>query len=335
MNSWLSRLGLLIVSCLFSLLLLEALLRLGVIPSFVHLRNTPIGSTHPKKKILILGDSFIDRRGALNDFLDQAFKPLEIQALNTAYAGMGPKEYLAEFSVNIDRYAPDMVFLSIFVGNDFVGALPFSESSSHVWNEFKRTVRPIAKKFYLYHFYQEINFYFKSSWMLRLQSPISEINQLIGEGKMNPYLFVNAASIPNVFLENLIILPNSPKTTIMLAEFKKILDQINTECRKRNIPWMMVVFPESAQLSEQHYRFIESLGYKMDPQILSSRNPQIWLQNYCEVTKIPCHDFTQDFEKEDAESLYRPYDVHLNEQGASFAAHRILEFIKLVEAKKD
>ena len=321
----------LVTSFLLVLAAFEGLLRWEIV-AIAHQRHLERQGDieAPRRKLLILGDSFFDRRTELNDFLVERLAPRKFEVLNLATSGMGPVQYLWELQAYGSAFDPDVVLLSYYIGNDLTDVQYHLQALSAQDSGLKAQLRPMVRKLYTYHFFKEKREALRirqfDAKRMRAQGIDEKWIELASQHEINPSLLELAIQHPRYLLDNVLMDSDANMEAWMTIE--ETLDRIHALCQRLGAELLIVVFPRSIQIDDSHFAFFSDLGFELDEQTLASTRPQNLLEEYCQSRELSCLDLLPPFRARTGEDLYRINDDHLNELGNEAAAQGIAEWIR-------
>lgn len=308
-----------------SLLLLEGALRGGAVDNRYYRRSRTDGNPNPGAiRILILGDSFINKWGKGESVYEKLlgdFGPKGPRFLNTADGGMGPSDYELQMQLFAKGFRPHLVVLFYYAGNDLTNEQYRRPSSSPV----KRFLKPFLVKFYLFHFFNEVEERLENRRAAPAAAPLA------GNRPKNPWLLKLALEKPHYILDN--VLMETRENQGAWEKVKSILERIDDQSKQMKARLAVVVFPHTAQVNRSHFAFFEGLGFRVSERTLSSDRPQALLKAFCKERQIPFLDLLPDFWTRSGEEFYRENDDHLNERGSRFAEKQIFHFMRGLAAE--
>jgi len=236
----------------------------------------------------------------------------QFQVINMGIPGTSPKDYLALFINEGVQLNPDMVMISLFIGNDFLEA-----------------ERAVDKR-ELYTYSHVLSFF---NYIVKLQQKY--------EGKIytakSQYVDTNPTIAPDKFLDiqtgrgDIFIKGNSDFFTAFDNQINYIR-QIKKICDSRNIKLLVMIIPDENQINpELQKQVIAKL--KIDPQQIDIRQLNQAMATVFTQYNIPYIDLLDTFLAESKqESLYKLRDTHWNIAGNRVAAQAITP--KIIEQMK-
>ncbi len=316
------------ITVLLGLLVIEAALRLGVIRNEYRAHVAIEGERrHPRQRLLILGDSFVYKGGELSNALVQGLAPHGFQVLNLARSGTGPLHYLYELEDIGLGFRPDVVMVSYYVGNDLTDVQyrpHFRIERAGRGAKWKRAARLL----FFYHFVTE--FWDRAmpryDWEAMRRIGIDE--ELIALAKenrrVNPGLLRAGVERPNYLLDNLLI--DTDENRAAWDTVTRVLDRILQESRWVGAELVMVIMPQTLQVSDDHVAFYQRMKLRLDDRVRTSDRPQALLRDFCQARRIRCLDLLPVFRRRH-DRLYLELDDHLNRGGNTVAADAITQFL--------
>lgn len=319
---------------LLGLIVLESVLRLGLLENKTFTRNLPDGAKKdPRHKILVLGDSFIDKWDPTRSpypLLLKNLAPYRVQALNLGEGGLGPVDYLIEMQARGVRFRPDIVLLSYYVGND-LSNVQYRNGTG--WKDRMREfLRPFLARLYIYKFYQDKTahlFAHLSFKFHRRQESVTRPEEVRVKGNelINPWYYELSRNKNNFLLDNLLIETEDSQKAWEKA--RGALREIRRLSRKGRADFLIVIFPSTLQVDRSHLPFFRKVNFKLDRRIFTSERPQALLNEFCREEGIPCLDLLPAFRAHrGGPALYTPNDEHLNPEGCAFSGKLILQFLR-------
>lgn len=309
----------------------ECALRVGLLESRHYTHVSSRGErTTPTTKLLILGDSFLDRRTRIHALLEEEFEILGVEFLNLAVSGMGPLEYLWELEAYGRSFAPDIVLLSFYVGND-VSDIQYRLEADPDFARgqgLKDRLRPLIRNSYLYQFLKEkrealrIRRLDEQKFLRRGIDP--ELLQAARSLEINPSLLELAIRRPHYLLDGVLL--ETEQNARAWQRITEIFDRIRALSDEIAAELIVVIFPHTIQLDASHFPFFAELGFELDERSLSSTRPQSAMLGYCEKNGLRCLDLLPAFRSASNEELYRLRDDHLSVAGEVLSARAIVEF---------
>ena len=292
---------------------------------------------YPKKKpagvirIVGLGDSFNWAGGYENNYwtktemdLQKSLGKNKVEILNQGTSQIGPAyllKLLKQESINFD---PDVVILSIFVGNDFI------ESDSAIFRKVRfgypldiyltkvNDIFDPIRNSYLWFFCSNNMLCLKDTW-LKKQEGKSGLK--IGSISRSKFLEIERRRLDvctELFYES-----NWWRTTKKrLLEFKDFLS-------KKNILFLVVILPDEYQVEDslQNEIFVRFQDIKKNQYNFDL--PQKMLETYLKSININFLDLLPVFidKTESGEELYTLSDTHFNNAGNELAAKLVSQFL--------
>jgi hypothetical protein len=254
-------------------------------------------------RIAALGDSF-----ALGPAVPFAANYLTLlgrqlsgaEVYNFGVTGAGPREYSAVLRRDVWTFHPDLVLLSVFVGNDVTETLATP-----------RHMDPRQHSVYLL---------LTRGWRLvreqyRRNDPAPPAKRLPHQG-LSPEVFreIEARRLA-------VCLPaRAPALEKKWQRALGDLDRIVNDCRRQGVPLAVVLIPDEFQVNPQvEAEAVREAGVKGEAVDLDL--PQRRLGGFFTRRDVPCLDLAPTFRR--TPNTYAPRDTHWNARGNRLAAARI------------
>jgi hypothetical protein len=279
----------------------------------------PAQKTANKYRIVGLGDSFTfgvvpypyNFLTILEDSLNRVpFLP-ETEVINMGISSTDPPQYLSMLVEEVLPLTPDMVLLSLFVGNDIQG-------SSHAFSR---------KRKYLHHSYLLSAFYYLYIVSTSIDQKVSY--NFYGSGMT--YCDSCSTFSADKYLEierkrSYICQKDNPLLLNDIEDTLFYLRQILGICKSKNISLVVVLLPDEMQVSENLRNKVTSL-LKITSSQWDNEQPQRLLSEKMQRLGVPVISLLDPFVVHSTiePSLYIPNDSHWNIQGNVLAARLLLE----------
>jgi hypothetical protein len=260
------------------------------------------------KRVAALGDSFAV--GPAVPFSENYLTVLEnslagVEVYNFGVSGAGPREYAAILEKDVWTHRPDLVLVSLFVGNDITETLATP-----------RYLDPRQHALYLLG---------ERGWRLlreKYRQPSASENTAVRDtaSALSPQTFreVEARRLAVCF---------QPVDPAMEKKWQRALghlDAIVQGCRRRGVPLAVVLIPDEFQVNPAVLaEALAEAGVGRDR--IDVDMPQRRLRAFFAERGVPCLDLLPAFSR--AVDVYAPRDTHWNERGNRLAAGRIREWI--------
>lgn len=273
-------------------------------------------------RIISLGDSFafgivpvqynynsrIERQ--LNRKLADQGK--QFQLINMGIPGIGPQDYLALLTNEGIQLNPDMVMVSLFIGNDLLEA-----------------ERAIDKQREWYSYSYVLSFV---NYIIQVQRKYE--GQAYGS---NEYIDDKPSLSVEKFLDNQtaraqIFLKGDRESATALNNQMEYIKQIKRICDSKNIKLLVVMIPDETQINlEVRQQVLAKMN--VDPQQIDLKQPNQALAKILTQEKIPYLDLLDPVMTISKQKLlYKPRDTHWNIAGNRVAAQAITP--KIIEQMK-
>jgi hypothetical protein len=250
-------------------------------------------------RIAALGDSFAI--GPAVPFADNYLTLLErpgVEVYNFGISGAGPREYLTILRRDVWRFQPDLVLLSVFVGNDITESLATP-----------RHLDPGQHALYLL---------VQRSWRIftgRGQTSVTAGARCAGHS-LSPQAFREVEARRLAVCRHAV--PNGLEKKWQQA--LAYLADLVTECRSHGVPLAVVLIPDEFQVNPAVLRnALADAG--LGDSTIDLNLPQRRLAEFFRARAVPCLDLLPAFGR--ALDLYAPCDTHWNIRGNHRAADQV------------
>jgi hypothetical protein len=260
-------------------------------------------------RVAALGDSFAV--GPAAPFADNYLSLLErelphTEVYNFGVSGTGPREYLAILRRDVWTYRPDLVLVSVFVGNDIT--------------EWMATPRHLDPR----HFALCL-FATRTGRLIREQRRMEPSHaEAPAAERLAPGL--SDESFREVEARRLAVCLN-PAPPALERKWRRTLgylDQIITDCRQHQVPVAVVLIPDEFQVNPAVLAEALPQAY-LDRNALDLTGPQRRLVEFCARRGVPCLDLLPAFAA--VEDTYAPRDTHWNIRGNRLAASCLADWL--------
>jgi hypothetical protein len=312
---------------LLSFAMAEGAVRTGLVrdPVGEYLR---VESRHasPERRLLLLGDSFVDKRcGTFHDELLDALGDAPFEFANLAESGNGPSHDLVVLREQGGTLAPDVVVHFYYAGNDLINVIRYEppQPLPGMLGRLRDSLRPWVHRSRLYHAVTE-----------RKGRPDFDFDAMLagGEdpdlvararaGEVNPWLLLMPREEREHYLAtNLLI--ESDESRAGAGRLREVMREIAAETRALGARLLLVVFPDTVQVSRSHFEFLRRAGYHPDERMLVGDTPQRLVAEIAGELGVPILDLLPIFRAHLGEALYLPYDTHLNDRSNALAAEPV------------
>jgi hypothetical protein len=258
------------------------------------------------RRIAALGDSFAV--GAAVPFSENYLTLLQHrlsakEVCNFGVSGAGPREYLAVLRRDAWGVEPDLVLVSVFVGNDITEALPAP-----------RDLDPRCHALYLL---------CERGW--RAARERARRHGQIPDRLAAPPL--SEETYREVEARRLAVCL-TPPSAAMEKKWRRALgylDGLVADCRRRRVAVAFVLIPDEFQVNPAVLdRAVRDAG--VDRAAVDLELPQRRLSAFCGERGVPCLDLLGAFRGEP--DTYAPRDTHWNIRGNRLAAERIAAWLQ-------
>jgi hypothetical protein len=261
-------------------------------------------------RIAALGDSFAV--GPAVAFADNYLTRLQsawpgVEVYNFGVSAAGPREYRAILQRDVWAFQPDLVLVSIFVGNDITETLATP-----------RAMDPRQLSLYLL---------VTRGWLLTREN----CRQPSGLGGAKPARLPPPGLSPKLFREvearRLAVCLKVPPPSLE-KKWRRALDHLRdmvTDCRRRQVPIAMVLIPDEFQVNSAV--LADALAEaQMSRPALDLELPQRRLAAFFQQQAVPCLDLLPAFRGQP--DTFAPRDTHWNVRGNRLAASQIAAWLK-------
>jgi hypothetical protein len=257
-------------------------------------------------RIAALGDSFaVGPAVAFADnYLTRLAKEAGVEVGNFGVSGAGPREYRAILEHDVWQVQPDLVLVSIFVGNDITETLPQP-----------RHLDPRRHALYLFG---------QRAWCL-----VREHFRSGGQPLSRATPGLSPQTFKEVEARRLAVCVKGP-TPALEKKWLRILeelDRIVAGCRQRGVRVAVVLIPDEFQVNAA------VLAAALDEAGLTQEQidldlPQRRLLEFFGHRGVPCLDLLPAFRS--VQGTYAPRDTHWNVPGNALAARHIAQWVQLI-----
>ncbi len=256
-------------------------------------------------RIAALGDSFAV--GPVVPFADNYLTRLQdlipgVEVYNFGVSAAGPREYLAILRRDVWRFNPDIVLISIFIGNDITETLATP-----------RHLDPRCHSLYLLT---------TRAWRLvrerSRQENVAHVDRLSATA-LSPETYREVEARRLTVCQHPVPANVEKKWQRALMHF----DEIIAECRNREVPLAVVLIPDEFQVSAEvlttalQYAGLSTADIDLDA-------PQKRLLRWFGERNTPVIDLLPHFRER---GLYAPCDTHWNVEGNHLAADCVADWL--------
>ncbi|MEM7015890.1 MAG: SGNH/GDSL hydrolase family protein [Pseudomonadota bacterium] len=259
-------------------------------------------------RILGMGDSFaygvVPYQYNYYTLLEDELSKLEqnVELINMGIINTGPKDYYALLVNEGLELKPDMVILSIFIGNDFI-----------------EPVRELYSYSYVASFIKFVSDLFHGGFLAHGRTVYQD-----DKPTHSTEVFMNIeVATSHAFLKNYENFKNhfdaSLETLIKFAEL----------CKENNIELLFFIIPDEAQVNEALQQEVME-RFKEYPGGFDFAQPNRWLAEAFEADNIAYLDPLEPFKQATMlNTLYKPRDTHWNIAGNELAAALLYQHLSL------
>jgi hypothetical protein len=266
----------------------------------------PSARTPGVQRIVALGDSFAVGPAVpfADNYLTRLAAETGAEVGNFGVSGAGPREYLAVLERDGWRVQPDLVLVSVFVGNDITEPLPGP-----------RRLDPRRHALYLFA---------HRAWRLLRE------NWRADGAPAGPDRLTRPALTPTTFREvearrlAVCLKRSSSGLDKQWQQALRDLEGIITACRQRGVRVAVVLIPDEFQVNptvlDDALRTAGRSREEVDLEL-----PQRRLAEFCRLRGVPCLDLLPAFRA--TADTYAPRDTHWNVRGNHLAAQEIARWL--------
>jgi hypothetical protein len=266
-------------------------------------------------RIAALGDSFAV--GPAVPFADnyltlvQSAQP-DTELYNFGVSGAGPREYLTILRQHALACQPDLVLLSLFVGNDITESLP--------------TPRHLDPRRHSLYLVLDRGFHLLKERWRRSQEDGAGVSDRYAAGRLSPATFdeVEARRLA-VCLD-----PAPPGLERKWQRTFSYLNRIVTACRGQRVLIACVLIPDEFQVNPMVLEGALRTA-QIDARRVDLEGPQRRLLSFLAERGVPCLDLLPSFKG--VSSTYAPRNTHWNVYGNRLAAQRISNWLKTIRPR--
>ncbi len=294
--------------------LLEIICRVGIITNPAYERRQKLRSATGSFKVMILGDSFtVDRGGTACQLLADDLRKRGFGVLNMGREGFGPGNYLDALETQGPDYAPDLILVNYYAGNDLTDTL-FGQAKD---NSRRDRIKRIVNVLYVGELILQIRARLAQS--ARLASTQQVIQESGGrlDSTLSPFLVELARFYPDYLITNLLM--ENEDAARAWASNQAYLLRLKQIAKKLGSRLVIAGFPSTVQVSESHKDFYTNIGFRYDARLATTRESQDRLASWCQREAITFIDLLPEFRSAQPREFYLPTDDHWNSDGNVFA----------------
>jgi hypothetical protein len=259
-------------------------------------------------RVAALGDSFAV--GPAVPFTENYLTLLQqsspgVEVCNFGVSGAGPREYRAVLARDGWPVRPDLVLVSVFVGNDITEALPTP-----------RRLDPRGHALYLL---------CERGWRLACERRRQPAASAVPDRLRVPPL--SEETFRAVEARRLAVCL-APPSAAMEGKWRRALAHLEglvADCRRRRVPVAFVLIPDEFQVNPA-VRAQAVRDAQADRGALDLDLPQRRLRDFCAARGVPCLDLLPAFRE--APDAYASRDTHWNVRGNRLAAVAIADWLR-------
>lgn len=266
-------------------------------------------------RIAALGDSFAI--GPAVPFSENYLTLLEkelpgTEVYNFGVSGAGPREYLLNLQRHAFHFQPDLVLVSIFVGNDITETLALP--------------RNLDVQLFALHAFASRGIKVLRNRQARMAEPMDAAPGRCQAGTMSLEAFreVEARRLAICRLDLVESMERKWKQAFAC------LENLVTACRQRRTPLAVVLIPDELQVNpEVRIAAVRDAG--ANPDQIDLTLPQRRLQAFFVEREVPCLDLHPAFQTRPG--TYAPRDTHWNVDGNRLAAAQIAPWLRGIRGR--
>jgi hypothetical protein len=316
------------VCCGSSLLLADTLDSYKLTPGQTYgdgLRGNKLGYPGPDweiaqqpgiRRIAALGDSFaVGSAVAFSEnYLTLVGQELPAsEVLNFGVSGTGPREYAAILHQDVWAFHPDVVLVSVFIGNDIT--------------EVMATPRHLDPRRY------SLYLALTRGWRLARERCRLERAGDVPREAARAMMPMSLQSFREIEARRLVVCQVPPPAG-MEKKWQRVfasLERIDADCRARAVPLALVLIPDEFQVNAEV--LAEAMGDLQWAQSAVDLDlPQRRLRAFCAERGIACLDLKPHFEG--VAGTYAPHDTHWNARGNRLAAAVLIPWLQKTGAMR-
>lgn len=309
-----------------------------------------------KPRIAVFGDSFIEAEfSRLEDtFVEQLEKQLGgVEAVNAGVIGYGPDQVTARIEAELDRIAPDLAIVSIFVGNDF-GELARNklfrlDAAGEAVRNTPRVGPGLQKEFADAHRANarpttiRALFALAAALETKEQPDLSKLiaayidDSLARQTKdYERYVEQGDDIVDNFFVDtydaDVALFPDQPSSKWKRAAMDALFARLDRTFKAKTIPWIVMIIPDPIDVAENYDLQIDETKYPSRDRTRLTHT----VAELAEKRGIRCVNLYDTLTEKNGERLYfRHGDNHWNALGQKRAAEHVATFIRSAGLTRD
>jgi hypothetical protein len=261
-------------------------------------------------RIAALGDSFA--LGPAVPFADNYLTILEgllsdTEIYNFGVSGAGPREYHAILRRDVWRFHPDLVLMSVFVGNDVT--------------EIMATPRHLDPRRHAVYLLASHSWQLARERWRQEKTPAAQPEFTTASAALSSESFLEVEARRLAVCQNPAPLALERKWQAALAH----LDAIRVECAAHQVPLAVVLIPDEFQVNPAVLAAAWE-GSHLPDGCFERAWPQLRLRAFFADQEVPCLDLLPAFER--VPDTYAPRDTHWNRRGNRLAAEQIAAWLR-------
>lgn len=277
-----------------------------------------------KPKIVIIGDSFGASSFSFPQVLGKQLKNSH-QVINLSESGFGPDHYLMYVRLVLKRLKPEVCIVSFNAGNDILDI-----RSSLEENKIK-----LGSSFFSYHLLRRLYAHLKyRAFRPEISRDAENIDEAEESELLNPLMKVAAAKNPDIVMRNLTV--SGADVNQGWRNFKTILKELNKTSIEEKIPLVIMIIPNSMQVSDFYQKTYKAAGYKIPGKTDNLTGIQDKILDITTALDMKTIDFLPLLKQHDKNNLHFHNDPHLNKDGHKLLTEYLLKYLnenKLITSK--
>lgn len=310
-------------------------------------RNTVFSKNKTKQRIMVYGDSFIE--GEFSQIDDTFSKKLEqklndksgedVEVINAGVMAYGPDQISLRIKDEIKDYDPDLIILSLFVGNDYGDNIRDKiyriEGNEIVKNDYHisfylRMRRKLATLFpstaAYFHAFNQIKRGITNSQEIPEKYIESYVNR--NQDDCREYLILEDNKINNVFGDrgdyDIVVDPENSCSLYKIKLMEKIIEEIKKTTLENDVELLVLIIPGRLVVDDHLFKKMIAREYpNFNRSLLTDITSElVEKQNINFINLYPYF-----LEKNINSSFYFIGDGHWNKEGQDFASQIVAENI--------
>lgn len=281
-------------------------------------------------KVLILGDSFVNAKqvnfkDTFGCLLSENVNDIKIQVMEVGAGTWGQGDELQWLRTYCDKLKPDIVILSVFLGNDLtidnmktnnIGSSTYLITKHGLISK-RHKQGELINKIKQYTIYQSDLYLF-----VRQQISLHLSNKIIKDEKESIRISIHDKSRINIYLKN------EDVRKIYYSTFFKLIEQFILLGQEKNFKIVPMIIPWHMALKESYFNHVlEHFNLPKDEYLRTL--PQTEIGIYMKKQKIDFIDLSEVFLKQsDPLIAYGKKDKHLSPVGHKFISQELIRYFE-------